>query len=62
MGREFMRAGRWISNVILVEVIAPRVRELVQDWSTLDRDRRQALELCEGMDLAREKNEPLRFT
>ncbi|WAH35012.1 hypothetical protein [Alicyclobacillus dauci] len=41
--------------------VAPRLRELVSGWLDDDRDKIQALDLAEGMELAAEEGEPLRF-
>jgi hypothetical protein len=40
--------------------VAPRLRELVKDWPD-GYDKRRALELAEGMELAVSKNEHLQF-
>lgn len=41
--------------------IAPRLRELVKDWSNNDYDKVAALDLAEGMELAAKKSEHLQF-
>lgn len=41
--------------------VAPRLRELVANWSDNDRDKVNALELVEGMETATRENEPLEF-
>ena len=40
--------------------VAPRLKEMVLSWED-DRDRRNALELVEGIELAISRNEPLEF-
>ncbi len=40
--------------------VAPRLKELIYPWED-DRDKRKALGLIEGMELAIERNEPLEF-
>jgi hypothetical protein len=41
--------------------VAPRLRELVANWPEEDYDKRRALELADGMDVAAQAGEPLRF-
>ena len=41
--------------------VAPRLRELVKDWSDDDYNKIHALALADGMDEAVEHNEPLEF-
>ena len=41
--------------------IAPRLRELVSTWPDDDRDKAKALELANGMDMAANANENLKF-
>lgn len=41
--------------------LAPRLREIIKDWPEDDYDRRQALELASGMELAAKSDESLLF-
>ena len=41
--------------------VAPRLRELVAGWPDDDRDKRQALDLADGMELAATNGESLTF-
>ena len=41
--------------------VAPRLRELVKNWSDEDHDKKQALKLADGMELAAENDEHLNF-
>lgn len=41
--------------------IAPRLRELIANWSDDDYDKQQALLLAEGMEQCHKDNEPLKF-
>ena len=43
-------------------LVAPRLREMVASWPDDDYDKRQALELAEGMDAAAKAKQSLRFT
>lgn len=43
------------------KVVASRLRELVSDWSDDDRDKADALELAQGMELAASRSEHLEF-
>lgn len=41
--------------------VAPRLKQLIENWSDNDRDKINALELARGMEVAAAKNEDLKF-
>ena len=43
------------------KIVAPRLRELIAAWNNDDYDKREALELIKGMELAIKNNENLEF-
>lgn len=55
------QSGVIFAKVENIETVTVRLRQLIHNWPDDDIDKKNALYLAEGMELAHQQNEPLGF-